>query len=221
MRQFLLSAAISFLSCSPLLASTYQYTVLAGYDVDLFFGDAVAQPFASEMVFQWEAEAGNVFVLNSQSESLQLLANLGMYADFFDPRGIFLRDITVSLGGASGQITISSPVITENVPLSSIGVDQFVFNSLDFGTISGVGTFSSISFALTFDGAGAGQLGVPFVSEDRSTATPYPPVFYVQGSGAGYLAVGPAVVPEPSTYAMALAGIACGGFSMWRRRKRA
>jgi fibronectin-binding autotransporter adhesin len=29
------------------------------------------------------------------------------------------------------------------------------------------------------------------------------------------------VVPEPSTYAMALAGLACGGYSMWRRRKRA
>jgi formylglycine-generating enzyme required for sulfatase activity len=28
-----------------------------------------------------------------------------------------------------------------------------------------------------------------------------------------------APVPEPSTYAMALAGIACGGFSIWRRRK--
>jgi fibronectin-binding autotransporter adhesin len=28
-------------------------------------------------------------------------------------------------------------------------------------------------------------------------------------------------VPEPSTIAMALAGLACGGFSMWRRRKRA
>ena len=27
-------------------------------------------------------------------------------------------------------------------------------------------------------------------------------------------------VPEPSTYAMALAGIACGGFSLWRRRKQ-
>ena len=25
-------------------------------------------------------------------------------------------------------------------------------------------------------------------------------------------------VPEPSTYAMALAGLACGGFSMWRRK---
>jgi len=28
-------------------------------------------------------------------------------------------------------------------------------------------------------------------------------------------------VPEPSTYAMALAGIACGGYLVWRRRKRA
>ncbi len=30
-----------------------------------------------------------------------------------------------------------------------------------------------------------------------------------------------AAVPEPSTCIMALAGLACGGFSMWRRRKRA
>lgn len=28
-------------------------------------------------------------------------------------------------------------------------------------------------------------------------------------------------VPEPSTYAMAITGLACGGHSMWRRRKRA
>jgi hypothetical protein len=30
-----------------------------------------------------------------------------------------------------------------------------------------------------------------------------------------------APVPEPSTYAMALAGLACGGYSLFRRRKRA
>jgi len=31
---------------------------------------------------------------------------------------------------------------------------------------------------------------------------------------------GTVAVPEPSTYAMALAGLACGGYSMFRRRKR-
>jgi hypothetical protein len=30
-----------------------------------------------------------------------------------------------------------------------------------------------------------------------------------------------AAVPEPSTYCMALAGLACGGYSVFRRRKRA
>jgi hypothetical protein len=29
----------------------------------------------------------------------------------------------------------------------------------------------------------------------------------------------PAIVPEPSTYIMALAGLACGGYSLFRRRR--
>jgi len=37
----------------------------------------------------------------------------------------------------------------------------------------------------------------------------------------GFRLASPVAVPEPSTYAMALAGLACGGYSMWRRRKRA
>ena len=37
----------------------------------------------------------------------------------------------------------------------------------------------------------------------------------------GFRLASPVAVPEPSTYAMALAGLACGGFSMWRRRKQA
>jgi formylglycine-generating enzyme required for sulfatase activity len=37
----------------------------------------------------------------------------------------------------------------------------------------------------------------------------------------GFRLVSPVAVPEPSTYAMALAGLACGGYSMWRRRKQA
>jgi sulfatase modifying factor 1 len=38
---------------------------------------------------------------------------------------------------------------------------------------------------------------------------------------AGFRLASPVPVPEPSTYAMALAGLACGGYSLFRRRKQA
>jgi hypothetical protein len=44
-----------------------------------------------------------------------------------------------------------------------------------------------------------------------------PPVSYAVFA----MSFGVEAVPEPSTYAMALAGLACGGYSMLRRRKRA
>jgi sulfatase modifying factor 1 len=37
----------------------------------------------------------------------------------------------------------------------------------------------------------------------------------------GFRLASPVAVPEPSTWVMGLAGLACGGYSMWRRRKRA
>ena len=40
-------------------------------------------------------------------------------------------------------------------------------------------------------------------------------------SGDDLIANGTVPVPEPSTCIMALAGLACGGYSMFRRRKRA
>jgi formylglycine-generating enzyme len=42
-----------------------------------------------------------------------------------------------------------------------------------------------------------------------------------EGSNTAFRLVSPVAVPEPSTYAMALAGFACGGWQMYRRRKRA
>ena len=41
------------------------------------------------------------------------------------------------------------------------------------------------------------------------------------GSENGFRLASPVAVPEPSTCAMALAGIACGGYSLFGRRKRA
>lgn len=76
-----------------------------------------------------------------------------------------------------------------------------------------------------FQWKGGGQLSVaiPGVSGIKTSLQPG----YLDGSGggagvvtaAGSLAVVP--VPEPSTVAMAVAGLACGGLSLWRGWKRA
>ena len=42
-----------------------------------------------------------------------------------------------------------------------------------------------------------------------------------EGSSLGFRLASPVAVPEPSTWVMGLAGIACGGWQTWRRRKRA
>jgi sugar lactone lactonase YvrE len=60
-------------------------------------------------------------------------------------------------------------------------------------------------------GSGLGNDPVWGVYADAST---------IYAATQGGLSIGVAAIPEPSTYAMALAGLACGGFSIWRRRKR-
>ena len=60
----------------------------------------------------------------------------------------------------------------------------------------------------------------------EQNASGYTSLGAVQNAGNGFepsqpFAVSISAVPEPSTCAMALAGLACGGYSMWRRRKRA
>jgi formylglycine-generating enzyme required for sulfatase activity len=58
----------------------------------------------------------------------------------------------------------------------------------------------------------------PFVlsSSYRLTSTPS-----FVSTNYGFRLASPVAVPEPSTYCMALAGLACGGYALFRRRKRA
>jgi len=58
--------------------------------------------------------------------------------------------------------------------------------------------------------------GIFLSSSDRTTNALSP-----ERNSIGFRLASPAAVPEPSTWVMGLAGIACGGFSMWRRRKQA
>jgi hypothetical protein len=80
------------------------------------------------------------------------------------------------------------------------------------GAWQGVQTFAQAYFSYTGDGSG--PLRLQMLSE-----TPNNGRFSGAVDNMAFWDTVP--VPEPSTYAMTLAGLACGGYSMFRRRKQA
>jgi sulfatase modifying factor 1 len=149
--------------------------------------------------------------------------------------------------GSGGYYTYAtqSNVLPGNVPGSganqanfqnesgSWSVTQSVDYSLSQNYLTDVGAFTnSASFYGTFDQSGnlwewndltgtasplRGYNGGAWVdvARQKGDSSTAPPDSF--GNNIGFRLVAP--VPEPSTYAMALAGLACGGFSLFRRRR--
>jgi hypothetical protein len=143
----------------------------------------------------------------------------------------------LALGQADGvndlaAITLAGGILQTATSLSETFGALSITNGAS--TIDFLGTASTLNFStLSLGGslaiwnyAGAND----FLTIDSGTATgSLAQVQFFSDSGSTFLGWGgfegtrlvPVAVPEPSTYCMALAGIACGGLSMWRRRKRA
>lgn len=95
-----------------------------------------------------------------------------------------------------------------------------------FENVIGAGNTSSVTLDSNTSNAvgGLGQYVIGTFTASGTTAS-----FTLTGSGTGFvtfpivnaLQLRIVAVPEPSTSCMALAGVACGGYSMWRRRRRA
>ncbi|MFM8496601.1 MAG: PEP-CTERM sorting domain-containing protein [Planctomycetia bacterium] len=146
--------------------------------------------------------------------------------------------ITKIVGGVPSTFATFNP--GEGVRAVAVAANGNVFSAGNFGvnvtTQAGSTTnfASGIGFAygLAFNSTGnlfvadytnqtiraynpSGSLLYSFSTGAGTTNRPRYVAFDSPGSGFNQ------IVPEPSTCAMALAVLACGGFSMWRRRKRA
>ncbi|MCX7430035.1 MAG: autotransporter-associated beta strand repeat-containing protein [Planctomycetia bacterium] len=135
-----------------------------------------------------------------------------------------LMEITGTAAGLYDQIVATNNIAYGGVlqlTISGSYANDTVFQLFQSGSASG--SFSSLTMAgggpyagLTFGAMGTGGYGADaWVSDSTAPTTPDGQrLVFFQNNGTLV------VVPEPSTYAMALAGLACGGWQMWRRRRR-
>jgi hypothetical protein len=161
--------------------------------------------------FTLSAPEGHVIQIDPLAEGMNLLIQV----NYVDGDATSLGNITAtnfSFGGLVG----SAPTSSSELGIYFYGLlFQFHFNG-----ITDPFSFTSMTVTSTIDGTGGNVTlnrqngGASMQAQDTNYSGPGTEPY------ASLISV-PTAVPEPSTYAMALAGLACGGYSMFRRRKRA
>jgi hypothetical protein len=132
--------------------------------------------------------------------------------------------VTLAGGELFTGTSLSETFGALNVTVGGWSIIDFMGNSstLNFSSLSLDGSLASLAI-LNYDGAN------DFLNIASGTATgSLSRIAFYSDSGSTLLGYGgfegtrlvPVAVPEPSTVAMALAAIACGGWSLWRRTRR-
>jgi hypothetical protein len=121
--------------------------------------------------------------------------------------------------------------LTVGSPISS-----FLTNTGDLGNIASTGTsgYWNMGWSYPLNLVASGSVGSMVISNFKTIGQNSNANANILGYGLGFAtfqygingvvgnqvgAVIPVSVPEPSTCAMALAGLACGGYSLFRRRR--
>lgn len=133
----------------------------------------------------------------------------------------FLVQAEWAAGTDSASFTQATPAITfegllGNAPTLNYNSNYVSNNGLRVGLEEQFDVAGSFSFT-------ALEVSFPYSHAVPSVVSSYSPNLfrfygYANGSSLSDQTV-LAVVPEPSAYAMALAGLACGGYSLFRRRR--
>jgi hypothetical protein len=169
------------------------------------------QPLASTMIFKWQTVSPDIkFNLDTAGNAWDLIFHFGLYDppnNYFSLQGITVDSIVTQLDGVVGSGFTINPLDTPNG-------ENFFGERTSAYSISGSGTFTSISFSVNFGNVQSGQIGTMMAPYDWSSATPYASVFYISSpDGSSSIAV----VPEPS--ALSLLAVGLGGLALVRRRR--
>jgi hypothetical protein len=204
----------------------------SGTNAGLFFTSAVS---SGTGVF-----AIGTGVPTSATQTAPLQINTGTLGTLASPYGFVMFD-------TNNDSTLDLAYIADDRPFTGGGLEKWTYNGtawsnswwllvggtgnsgvLQSGT--GVGFAGLRGLAGTYDAVnGASLYATTTESNNRlisilDTGTTTPTTYTtLLSSGTNYVFRGvdlsPVAVPEPSTCAMALAGLACGGWQMWRRRR--
>jgi hypothetical protein len=169
------------------------------------------QPLASTMIFKWQTISPDIkFNLDTAGSDWYLDFFFGMYDppnNYFSLQGITVDSIVTQLDGVVGSGFTINPLYTPN------GENFSGERTIPY-TISGSGTFTSISFSVNFGNVQSGQIGTMMAPFDWSSATPYASVFSIYSpDGSSSITV----VPEPSALSLLAVGL---GVLFRRSRKR-
>ena len=230
-----LASSLAFLLASPFSASAQSTYTLTNGEVNLVAG---LTNLTTVTAINATNQSVGIDYITDSSWSATGIANLGssggILAGTFGGADYFTSSNKVILiGSANSQgnpawgswtvrmllsdDTYSSPfsytnsnLVNNTISAAALVANNsfFVNSSGNLATATPLNTYFQLLNIADFDEGNIGVKGI----ELSSMGSPFPDISYIGVTSP---------VPEPSTCAMALAGLVCGGFSMWRRRKRA
>ena len=218
--------ALMLILLAPQIYAASTFVNLVDGDTTRFeMNENDLQPFASTMIYKWETVSPDIkFNLDTAGNNWNLYFKFGMN----DPRdnsplpdNIKFWSYSIVLGGVEGDgfnIYSGSDNTYNNDPVPFLGIGSI------WSSISGNGSFTSISFEVNFDDIPGGSIGVmmsPWFFPWYPTAPLYASTDKHSSSyfsiNSGEEGGGSFSVPEPSSLSLLAFGL--GGLAMMRRRR--
>ena len=176
--------------------------------IDLLAPETISLNGVNNLIsFTLSAPEGHIIQIDPLAEGMRL----NIAVNYVDGDATSLGNITatdVSFGGLVGSAPTSS---------SQLGIYPYgLLFQFQFDGVTNPFSFTNMTVNSTIDGTGSdvtlNRQTTVMQAIDNSYSGPSTAPY------ASLISV-PTAVPEPSTYAIALAGLACGGYSLFRRRR--